>query len=201
MVWPILLITQLLILGAFLFWQLYTISKRENLDNVLYNLRELHARAIMMLADNLLDNEATTQEENLELKNFIDLTGTTVYNFDKIEKEYLTVNSYRRVFVNIDSSFKNIEDLKLEYNQKTYELRRRFVHNLRLAFHSIPFFKFRIIAVIVVCIVRILAMLVGLFAWIGLKSVTLKIEKYKHIVQTYCSLGNDNDHNNYGCFI
>lgn len=188
MLWPILLIVLLLVLGTILFWQRFTISKKENLDHVLFNLRALHAQALLQLADNLLENVIPSEEENLEFRKFIAITDNTIQHFDTIKKEYLNFKSYKHLFLNIDNSFKTIEHEYLEYNQRTFELKKKFVENLQLAFHSIPLFRFRLIAMLVVCIVRALTAIMGVLAIIGLKKLTNQISKFSHIVQTYSSL-------------
>jgi hypothetical protein len=192
MLWPIILLTLLATLFVFLFWQIFVISKEHNFDKVLYTFRELEDRALLKLADNIIE-ERGAPLENIEFRNFIETTSNTIRNFDLLKKDFVNMSSFKRLFINIDKSYKKIEHTELEFNKETHMLKAEFVANLKRAFRSIPLFRFRLIVILFFMILRLTAKILQLLSLIGLHVMSSKIDKLLHIEQTYNSIEKSNE--------
>jgi hypothetical protein len=189
MIWPILTISLILIFIYTISWQTYSLGKRIILRDVLMEFREMRYETVELLTDRIVSKKGNSYE-NKEIYDFVLLATNTIDGFDVVKDQLINFRSYSEIFMSIDGSFKAANTIDLETSELVHAYKARFVRNLLSAFRTIPFFRFRVIALLGIGFLRISVAL-------GLLKMTKNFERLMHVLQTYDSIKKENDQLSY----
>lgn len=143
-------------------------------------------KAAELLSQKIFDEKENIYEK-AQLYNFIALTTYTIDHFDKIGPGLVKPGFFYMLFLRIERPFDSTNYIDWETSEIVLKFRARFVTNLHNAFRIIPFFRFQVVA-------RILLLLSKLSINFGVtrisKKLTTKIHSYLKLEDKYEQLSN-----------
>lgn len=156
------------------------------LSKVLMQFREIRYKAAEVLSQMVLEEKQNIYEA-AQLYNFIALTTYTINHFDKIGPALVKPKFLYKLFLRIERPFEAANYIDWETSEIVRNFRSRFVSNLHNAFRIIPFFRFKLVA-------RVLIVLSNLSSKFGItrisKRLTTEIQSYLILEDKYEQLSN-----------
>jgi hypothetical protein len=175
--WVVANTTLLAIYIGLILWQRYTIGKKIILGNVLLEFKRMRYETTEILVNRILVKKGNSYE-NKELYDFLLLTTKTIDHFEVLRNGMSNFRWFVKIFMTIDILHKQANEIDLETSELVHKYKARFVRNLLYAFKTVPFFRFRILAVILNGFSRIS---IGS----GVKRVSGSLDKIRYVRETY----------------
>jgi hypothetical protein len=149
------------------------------LSKVLIQFREMRYKAAELLSQKVLD-ETENVYENMQLYNFIALATYAINHFDTIGPGMVKPRFFYMMFLHVDRAFDYADYIDWETSEVVRKFKSRFIYNLHNAFRIIPFFRFRLVA-------RVLIALSKMSIKLG---ITRMSKRFRTEIQSYRKLEN-----------